>query len=82
MLTRLCIAILKPLIHLPHSWQMKLGKGLGRLARIILSSRRSVTNKNLELCFPKLSPQEREKLSQQVFESQLIFLTVSFVIKH
>lgn len=69
MLTRLCIAILKPLIHLPHSWQMKIGKGLGRLARIILSSRRNITNKNLELCFPKLSSEEREKLSQQVFES-------------
>ena len=54
---------------LPYRWQIGLGKAIGRLAHRIAAERRAVTRRNLELCFPELSPAERNDLALRHFEA-------------
>lgn len=54
---------------LPFRWQMALGAKLGRLAARLSRQRCLVARRNLELCFPELSEQEREKLFWRSMES-------------
>lgn len=54
---------------LPYRWQIGLGKALGRLGHQIAGSRRAVTRRNIELCFPELTPAERDDLALRHFES-------------
>ncbi|MBU3574414.1 lipid A biosynthesis acyltransferase [Polynucleobacter sp. UK-Mo-2m-Kol15] len=56
------VALLKLLASLPYNVLVTTGYGLGILAAHIPSSRNRVVQKNLELCFPELSPQEINQL--------------------
>ena len=56
------VALLKILVSLPYKVLVVIGYGLGILAAHIPSSRNRVVQKNLELCFPELSPQEINQL--------------------
>lgn len=49
---------------LPLSWQMKLGKGLGRLVMKFAAGRTHTARRNLTLCFPDMSETERGKSAQ------------------
>jgi KDO2-lipid IV(A) lauroyltransferase len=62
-------AWMRTIVHLPFSWQMALGRTLGRVAHRVLRSRRQIAAKNLEVCFPDLSARERSRLLVQHFES-------------
>lgn len=42
---------------------------MGRLAHRIGAERRAITRRNIELCFPELSIQERNKLAREHFEA-------------
>ncbi|GLP95668.1 lipid A biosynthesis lauroyltransferase [Paraferrimonas sedimenticola] len=53
---------------LPMRWQMKIGAGLGRLVYRFLKKRVHIARRNLELCFPEKSEQEREALVLRNFE--------------
>lgn len=56
------------LLHfLPLSWQACLGRGLGALLWRLAGSRRRVALRNLELCFPEKSAQERRALAREHF---------------
>lgn len=46
-----------------------LGTRTGTLARPFLKRRESIARKNLELCFPNLSQEERDKLVDENFRS-------------
>jgi KDO2-lipid IV(A) lauroyltransferase len=48
---------------------MGLGRVIGRLAHRIGAERRAIARRNIELCFPELSPDERNELALQHFES-------------
>lgn len=48
---------------------MVLGGGLGRMAGMLSERRRIIARKNLELCFPDKSEQEREALMRSVMAS-------------
>ncbi len=63
------IALLRLAILLPWHWQMALGGAIGKLLYRTLPSRRKVSCINIEIAFPKLSPNEREEINRQHFIS-------------
>ncbi len=67
MMARAAIALLRLLAPLPLSWVRALGWALGRLLYGVVGSRRRIALTNLALCFPQLSPAEREALARQHF---------------
>ena len=54
---------------LPLEWHIGIGKMLGRLAHRIGAERRAITRRNIELCFPELSAEERNQLAREHFEA-------------
>jgi KDO2-lipid IV(A) lauroyltransferase len=52
---------------LPYRWQIGLGKAIGRLAHRFAVERRAITRRNIELCFPELSADERDRLALRHF---------------
>jgi len=63
------IGLLRLLVVLPHPWLMRLGRGLGGLARRLLPRRVAIAHRNLALCFPELDRDERERLVREHFAS-------------
>lgn len=58
------------LIHLlPYDLQLTVGRIFGRIFRILVRRREKIARLNLELCFPKLTPAERDKLLRRHFEA-------------
>ncbi|HEY8519599.1 MAG TPA: lipid A biosynthesis acyltransferase [Gammaproteobacteria bacterium] len=62
-------ALMRALVRLPFSWQLWAGKRLGDVARVLLPGRRRVAARNLEVCFPELSPAERERILREHFRA-------------
>lgn len=56
-------------VHLPLSWSQRVGRGLGLLAYFFLPSRRHIVLRNLELCFPDWSAQQRAEVARANFAS-------------
>jgi KDO2-lipid IV(A) lauroyltransferase len=52
---------------LPLGLQAMIGSAVGRLAFHVVASRRRVALRNLELCFPELSPEARKQLAKEHF---------------
>ncbi|MDA0680940.1 MAG: lipid A biosynthesis acyltransferase [Proteobacteria bacterium] len=63
------LAFLRVTCLLPYRWQMRIGSAIGRLAHWIGADRRAVARRNIELCFPELSVEERNQLARRHFES-------------
>lgn len=53
--------------QLPYPLQMKLGEWLGRAGYRVLKRRRTIAQRNIDLCFPHLSGRERERLVRDNF---------------
>lgn len=68
-LTWIWFAIWWAFAQLPYRVQMTLGRWLGRLMYHVARRRRHITRRNFELCFPEMSPKEREQLVRDNFES-------------
>ncbi|SUG65148.1 Protein Ddg [Salmonella enterica subsp. enterica] len=68
-LTWFGVGILWLLVQLPYPVLRFLGTRTGKLARPFLKRRESIAQKNIELCFPTLSREEREKLIAENFHS-------------
>jgi Kdo2-lipid IVA lauroyltransferase/acyltransferase len=68
-LTWIMLAILPVAGRLPLAWQFATGRLLGRLFMRLRPSKRHVVRRNLEICFPELSADEREALVSRSFES-------------
>ncbi len=54
---------------LPHRFALAFGRGLGLLAHSVAGSRRAVVRRNIELCFPELSVDERDALAKEHFRA-------------
>ncbi|HVZ42374.1 MAG TPA: lipid A biosynthesis acyltransferase [Ramlibacter sp.] len=67
MISYLGILFMKAIAPLPLRWLRAGGWMLGLLLYTVVVPRRRVARRNLELCFPKLSPAEREKLLRRHF---------------
>lgn len=63
------IGLLWLLVHLPYPIIYRLGCGMGRLAMRFMSRRAYIARRNLELCFPEMSQQERHDMVVKNFES-------------
>jgi KDO2-lipid IV(A) lauroyltransferase len=68
-LTWIGLGLLWATCQLPYRWQMGIGKGIGRVAHRFAAERRAVARRNIELCFPDLSIEERNRLARRHFES-------------
>ncbi|HJP05264.1 MAG: lipid A biosynthesis acyltransferase [Gammaproteobacteria bacterium] len=67
-LTWVGIGLLRLVVALPQSARMSCGRVMGRCVRLI-SNRRPIVARNLELCFPELPAREREKMGRKHAES-------------
>lgn len=67
-------ALLWLIAQLPYAVLLLFGRLLGRLMLLVATSRRHIVTRNLELCFPELSPAERQQLLRKNFESTAIAL--------
>jgi len=63
------IGLLRLVCLLPHRAALACGRALGRLAHRLGSSRRAIVRRNIELCFPELSPPQRDALAFEHFEA-------------
>ena len=68
-LTWLGIGFLRTLEPLPYSWQLRIGRTIGRIARVLPLAHVRIARRNIELCLPELSAAEREDLLKRHFES-------------
>ncbi|HZI19635.1 MAG TPA: lysophospholipid acyltransferase family protein [Pyrinomonadaceae bacterium] len=62
-------AILSGLGALPRPWAVAVGRGLGRAAYALAGGLRRTGMRNLELAFPELDEEERQRLLRGSFES-------------
>lgn len=72
--TWLGVIILYGLSWLPFSWQLTLGRWIGRLFYRIGGSRKKVALRNLQLCFPQQSEQTNLQMLKKNFENTGIAL--------
>ncbi|HEX2829969.1 MAG TPA: lipid A biosynthesis acyltransferase [Burkholderiales bacterium] len=66
---RVALAIIWLLHFLPLAVLAPIGRGFGMLLYAIAGDRRRVARKNLALCFPHWSPQERERVLRGHFQA-------------
>ncbi len=67
--TWLGLGILWLIAHLPYSLQLHLGAWIGALAYRFGKRRRAICEENIALCFPELSPEQREQLIRKTFRA-------------
>ena len=67
--TWLGLGLLRLALLLPYGGALAVGRGLGRLARLLPLPFVRVARRNIELCLPELSAKEREALIDRHFES-------------
>lgn len=63
------MGLLRLICLLPHGAALAVGRALGRIAHLLGGSRRAIVRRNIELCFPELSPEERDALAFQHFKA-------------
>ncbi len=63
------LGLLWLVVQLPYVWLLALGRALGALMYRFAKERRRIIETNLQLCFPQLSPPERQRLVQANFAS-------------
>ncbi|MGS2718514.1 LpxL/LpxP family Kdo(2)-lipid IV(A) lauroyl/palmitoleoyl acyltransferase [Eionea flava] len=68
-LTWVLLGLSAVLAQLPFRLQMWMGRGLGRLLYHLMATRRYVAERNIELCFPEYSIEQRNRLVKKHFEA-------------
>lgn len=63
------VGLLWLLVQLPYPVIYRVGCGLGHIAQRYMKRRVKIANRNLELSFPEMSPQERHRMIRKNFES-------------
>lgn len=63
------IGLLRLVCLLPHRVALGTGRLVGRLAHATGGSRRAVVRRNIELCFPDFTPQERDEMARKHFDA-------------
>ncbi|ANS87310.1 LpxL/LpxP family Kdo(2)-lipid IV(A) lauroyl/palmitoleoyl acyltransferase [Vibrio scophthalmi] len=72
--TLLLVAFMFLLSTLPFKLQLSLGKGIGRFALKRMKKRTHTIRRNLDLCFPNMSEEEKARLIEQNVENTGIAL--------
>ncbi|HEX9875085.1 MAG TPA: lipid A biosynthesis lauroyl acyltransferase [Gammaproteobacteria bacterium] len=60
---------MKLTVRLPYAWQIKIGKGFGRMLQPLLFRQRHAADRNLAICFPELDEKQRHELLGRHFAS-------------
>lgn len=63
------MGLLRLLCLMPHRMALATGRVFGRIAHRFGGSRRAIVRRNIELCFPELSPEERDALAYEHFKA-------------
>ena len=63
------VGLLKIVFWLPQSARMATGRWLGRVLMRVAGSRRRIAARNIQICFPELTPAEQALLTRRHFES-------------
>ncbi len=63
------LGLLRLSLLLPHRWALASGRMIGRIAQAVGGKRRKIVRRNIELCFPELSDEERDDLLRRHFEA-------------
>jgi len=63
------LGLLRVTCWLPHTALLGFGRTIGRLAYGFAGERRAIAGRNLELCFPDMTPAERAGLAKRHFEA-------------
>ncbi|MEH6649124.1 MAG: hypothetical protein V7707_03755 [Motiliproteus sp.] len=63
------LGLLRLGILLPFSWQVCIGKGIGRILAKVARNRTEVARANIQYCFPKLNKAEQQTLVEKHFAS-------------
>jgi len=63
------MGLLRLVCLLPHRAALAIGRQIGRLAHVSGGSRRAIVRRNIELCFPELSADERDALTREHFDA-------------
>lgn len=63
------LGLLRLICMLPHRTRLAIGFAIGRLGHRLNASRRAITRRNIELCFPELSIEERNAMALAHFEA-------------
>ncbi|MGB5332520.1 MAG: hypothetical protein WBM80_09890 [Woeseiaceae bacterium] len=63
------MGLLRLICLLPHRMALATGRIIGRIAHAVGGSRRAIVRRNIELCFPELSPVERDALAYEHFKA-------------
>jgi Kdo2-lipid IVA lauroyltransferase/acyltransferase len=63
------LALLWLLVQLPYAWLLAMGRALGAFMYRFAKERRRIVEINVQLCFPQLSPHQRQRLVQSNFAS-------------
>ncbi len=67
--TWLGLGLLRMICLLPQHMAVGVGRGIGALAHLVGGSRRAIARKNIALCFPELSIDERNDLARRHFHA-------------
>lgn len=68
------LGLLWLITRLPYRAQIKVGAGLGRLLYLLPSKLKKITQINIDLCYPTLTPAERKQMVKKSFASVAIGL--------
>lgn len=63
------LGLLRIVCWLPHSLALSIGRSIGRLVHFFGGERRAVVRRNIELCFPDFTPEQRDDLARRHFEA-------------
>ena len=63
------MGLLRLICLLPHRVTLSIGRLFGRIAHASGGSRRAVVRRNIELCFPDLTPTERDAMALEHFKA-------------
>lgn len=63
------MGLLRLVCLLPHRASLAIGRMLGRLTHAAGGSRRAVVRRNIELCFPELTAEDRDSMAREHFNA-------------
>jgi KDO2-lipid IV(A) lauroyltransferase len=65
----LLLGAMRAVARFPPTWQLRVGRGFGRLLRHVKRREHHTARRNLELCFPELDTAKRAALLERHFEA-------------
>ncbi len=75
--TELFLFIMRVLSYMPRSWLVRISNVLGIVGYFIAKKRRNIGIKNLTLCFPDMSEEEKHRIIKEHFK-HIVFMALDY----